>query len=79
MNGPSVKEFDPIKAVFQQYLHSKTARHMHGHKRQNENSKVWNSSPPFPHTHTHTHTHIRVCYFVWHECAWSSCLHFSYV
>jgi hypothetical protein len=36
MNGPSVKEFDPTKAVNQWYFSSKTTRHVHGHKRPNK-------------------------------------------
>jgi hypothetical protein len=36
MNGPSVKEFYPTKAVNQWYFSSKTTRHVHGHKRPNK-------------------------------------------
>jgi hypothetical protein len=36
MNGPSVKEFDPTKAVNQWYFSSKTTRHVHGHRRPNK-------------------------------------------
>jgi hypothetical protein len=36
MNGPSVKESDPTKAVNQSYFSVKTTRHVHGHKRPNK-------------------------------------------
>jgi hypothetical protein len=40
MKGPSVKEFDPKKAVHQRYFSSKTTRHVHVHKRPNK--EQWN-------------------------------------
>jgi hypothetical protein len=36
MNGPSVKEFDPTKAVNQWYYSSRTTRHVHDHRRPNK-------------------------------------------
>ncbi|XP_073524940.1 zinc finger protein 862-like [Phyllobates terribilis] len=36
MNGPSVKAFDPAKAVDHWYFSSKITRHVHGHKKQSE-------------------------------------------
>jgi hypothetical protein len=33
MNGPSLMEFDPAKAVDQWYFSCKTTKHVHGHKR----------------------------------------------
>jgi hypothetical protein len=36
INGPSVKEFDPTKAVSKWLFSSKTTRYVHGHRRLNK-------------------------------------------
>jgi hypothetical protein len=40
MNGPSVMQFYPAKAVDKWYFRSKTARHMYGHKKPNQKREV---------------------------------------
>ncbi|XP_040177111.1 zinc finger protein 862-like [Rana temporaria] len=36
MNGPSVKDFDPVKAIDHWYSNCKRTRHIHGHKKPSE-------------------------------------------
>jgi hypothetical protein len=40
MNGPSVMQFYPVKAVDKWYCGSKTTRHMHGQKKPNQKREV---------------------------------------